>query len=110
MAGACESDRNVGGLANLPAERPSIDPDTPEKRKTKAFDWAALVARSVHPLKVAIIECLLWVEEPLSAIEMTQMFDGDYPLDLVKYHVGRLAKQGAVEVTDERRIRGAREK
>ena len=79
-------------------------------RTIETFDWGALVALSVHPLKVAIIECLLWVEEPLSATEMTQMFDSGYPLDLVKYHVGRLARQGVVEVTDERRVRGAREK
>jgi hypothetical protein len=102
--------RDVSDLASLPIERPSIDADARSDRAIDAFDWTALVAWSIHPLKVAIIECLLWVEEPLSVTEMTQIFDGDHPFDLVKYHVGRLVKLGTMEATDERRVRGTREK
>jgi hypothetical protein len=29
------------------------------------FDWSALVPRVAHPLRVAIVEALLWIDRPL---------------------------------------------
>lgn len=72
--------------------------------------WVELVGLSVHPLKVAILEALLWVREPLSASELTSMLDApEYELDHVAYHLGKLAKLDVVEPIRERRVRGARE-
>jgi DNA-binding transcriptional regulator GbsR (MarR family) len=61
-------------------------------------------------LKVAIIEALLWVHEPLSATELEEILeDGDYNLDMVLYHLRGLSRLGVVELTNTRRARGARE-
>lgn len=71
------------------------------------FDWAGLVPRFVHPLKVAIIEAMVWVDEPLSATDLTNAFLGEFHLSLVSYHLTGLAKAGAVEQVGERQVRGA---
>jgi hypothetical protein len=75
------------------------------------LDWAALVPRTVHPVKVSIIEAMEWIGEPVSATELTEMFEeseGHY-LSLVSYHMGGLVDLGAVEKISHRAVRGARE-
>jgi hypothetical protein len=76
-----------------------------------ALDWAALVPQIVHPVQVAIIEAMAWIEEPVSASELQDMFEeptGHY-LSLVSYHMGKLVDLGAVEKISHRPVRGARE-
>jgi hypothetical protein len=76
-----------------------------------ALDWTALVSLAVHPVKVAIVEAMEWLQEPVSASELTDMFedpDGHY-LSIVSYHMGRLVEMGALEKTGHRPVRGARE-
>lgn len=75
------------------------------------LDWTALVPLTVHPVQVAIIEALQWVEEPVSATELRDMFEepkGHY-LSLVSYHMGKLVELGAIEKISHRPVRGARE-
>ena len=75
------------------------------------LDWAALVPLTVHPIQVAIIEAMEWVEDPISATELRDMFEepkGHY-LSLVSYHMGKLVELGAVEAISHRAVRGARE-
>ncbi len=75
------------------------------------FDWASLVPRIVHPLKVAMIEALAWVEEPLSASDLTKVIDSErYGVANVSYHLNKLAEIDAIEVVGERQRRGALEK
>ena len=76
-----------------------------------AFDWAALVPRIVHPVKVAIVETLLWIGHPLSATELRDLFDEpEYCyLSIVSYHVGKLVEFGALRETGSRQVRGATE-
>lgn len=84
---------------------PTVNGDGP------VLDWAALVPLTVHPLQVTIIEAMEWIGEPVSATELTDMFqepEGHY-LSLVSYHMGKLVKLGAVEQTGHRPVRGARE-
>jgi hypothetical protein len=75
------------------------------------FDWEALVPLAIHPLRVAIIEALLWIGEPLSASNLTKIFD-DEKLNLpgVSYHVTTLAKGGVLEEAWQRPVRGSVEK
>jgi hypothetical protein len=76
-----------------------------------ALDWAALVPRTVHPVKVSIVEAMEWVGRPVSATELTDMFEegeGHY-LSIVAYHMTRLVDLGAVEKVNHRAVRGARE-
>ena len=71
------------------------------------FDWAGLVPHFVHPLKVSIIEAMLWVGRPLSATDLARVFLGEFDLSLVAYHLNKLAEAGAVELVEERQARGA---
>jgi hypothetical protein len=70
--------------------------------------WEAFVAHTVHPVKVAIVEALLWIGEPLSATQMEGSFDesGHY-LGIVSYHAKGLEEWGALVVADTRQVRGA---
>jgi Helix-turn-helix domain len=76
----------------------------------EAFDWSVLVPRVVHPLKVAIVEGLLWVKEPLSATDFEKVLDGKFSLSLISYHLLTLQEAGALEVVRRRQVRGAVEK
>lgn len=71
------------------------------------FDWAWLVPRLVHPIKVAIVEAMLWIDRPISASELEKVFDGEIGLGLVSYHMKELAKLGAIAKVGERQVRGA---
>jgi DNA-binding transcriptional ArsR family regulator len=72
-----------------------------------SFEWGSLVPRLVHPLKVAIIEALEWIEAPLSAKELDLVLDEEFGLSLVSYHLRKLAEVGAVEKVEQRAVRGA---
>lgn len=73
----------------------------------QTFQWDALVSRVVHPLKVAIIEALLWIGEPLSAKELDEVLDREWGLSLVAYHLRQLTKLEAIEPVRQQAVRGA---
>ena len=75
--------------------------------RSQHFNWDCLIAGIVHPVKVAIIEAMEWVELPLSPRELDQMFDEQFGLSLVSYHVRTLSEAGLVEKVRERPVRGA---
>jgi hypothetical protein len=75
------------------------------------FTWDAFVPYIVHPLKVSIVEALRWIDEPLSASDLTKVIDDEeYGLSHVSYHMVRLAGTGALEVVRTRPVRGSLEK
>lgn len=69
------------------------------------FDWAELVPRIVHPLRVTIIEALRWFEQPLSSKDLSGLLDES--LSIVSYHVGVLRRLGVIQVRSRRQVRGA---
>lgn len=72
--------------------------------------WGALVPHVVHPAKVAAIEAMLWMEQPLSCNQLVNLFDrDDLYLSLVSYHVGQLVKFGVLQRTGSCQRRGATE-
>lgn len=75
------------------------------------FDWAALVPRIVHPLKVAIVEALLYLGQPLSASQLRDLFmePSCHYLSIVSYHARELEKAGVIEEAGSRQVRGATE-
>jgi hypothetical protein len=76
-----------------------------------SFDWEALVPRVVHPLKVSIVEALLWVGRPLSASDLTKLLDDkEFGLSHISYHAVKLGEIGALKVVRMRQVRGATEK
>jgi hypothetical protein len=73
-------------------------------------DWGKVIATYVHPIKVAILEAMSWIGEPLSSTECSRMFPPRrHGLGVVSYHMADLLKAGLVEDTNERAARGARE-
>jgi hypothetical protein len=89
-----------------PRQRPTVAP-TPDGEEPASI-WDGLIARLVHPTKVAIIEALLWVEEPLSATELTRLLaDPSLYLAIVSYHAGGLAELGLLEVIARQQAEGA---
>ena len=75
-----------------------------------AFDWAALAPRLLHPMKVAIIEALLWIGKPLSAPQLAELFDDPPKRSSISYHLKELAALRVVRIVWSRPVRGAREK
>ncbi|HET8956076.1 MAG TPA: hypothetical protein VFN18_10500 [Solirubrobacterales bacterium] len=64
---------------------------------------------SVHPIKVAILEAMVWLARPVSPVELHKMFEYPDDLSTLSYHVARLLEMGAIEKISDRPVRGARE-
>jgi len=79
-------------------------------RDAPFFDWAIATARLVAPLKVAIIEALDWIGEPLSASDLSKILDGRFTLQAVAYNIRALAKAEVIVEVRERHVRGAVQK
>jgi hypothetical protein len=54
----------------------------------------------LHPIDVQIIEALQWIEQPLSADELSEVFDGEWSWAKVSHHIRRLDKLDAVELSE----------
>lgn len=75
------------------------------------FNWAWLVPRVIHPLRVAIIEALAYMDQPLSASDLQRLFGvEDLELSLISYHMNQLKKAEVVVKVDERQVRGSVER
>ncbi len=78
-------------------------------KEDEQFHWDLLIPHSVHPTKVAIIEAMAYLREPLSASQLTKLFGDKGKIDLahVSYHVVALADVGVLRVVRKRHVRGA---
>ena len=56
---------------------------------------------------MAIIEALIWVDQPLSPKELDHVFDGQFGVSLISYHMRKLADLGVVEKVHQQAVRGA---
>ncbi len=74
--------------------------------KGQHFEWDILVPHIIHPTKVAIIEAMGWIDEPVSPRDLHRSFAEELELPLVAYHVRGLAEIGAVRKVRERAVRG----
>jgi hypothetical protein len=74
------------------------------------FNWDILVPYLIHPVKVAIIEAMEWIEVPVSPRELDRVFDEQFGLSLVAYHMRTLAEVGVVEKVRQEPVRGAVQK
>ena len=76
-----------------------------------SFDWALLVPRVVSPVQVAIVEALVWLEQPLSSTELTKLFAEPKKLYLgvIAYHVRKLNELDVLSVAGNRQVRGSTE-
>lgn len=91
----------------LPLDREAEAKVDPGFDSGDGFEWERLVAVSLHPLKVAIVEALSWLRQPLSATELARMVGGGrYSRDLIQYHAGCLENWGVLAVAEVRRTQG----
>jgi DNA-binding transcriptional ArsR family regulator len=72
-----------------------------------SFDWEALVALLVHPVKVSIIEAMDWVAEPLSATDLDRILKGQIGVSLISYHLRKLVELGVIHPVRKETVRGA---
>ncbi len=63
--------------------------------RDNSWDWANVVPL-VHPVKVAIIEAMLWVGEPMSAVDIDRMHEASPGLTTVSYHLRNLALEFSI--------------
>ncbi len=91
--------------------RPSSTATLSEGNEPLPFDWGALVPFVIHPMRVAIIEALCWIGEPLSAIDFRRLFaDERYSTSYISYHLTELGKAGVLVQVGARRVRGLTKK
>jgi DNA-binding transcriptional ArsR family regulator len=74
------------------------------------FSWEELVPLLIHPLRVATIEALRHVGQPLSTTDLREVFDEDHPLSVISYHLATLVKVGAVVVVCQRQVGASTER
>jgi Helix-turn-helix domain len=73
--------------------------------------WVALAVRLLHPVQLQIIEAMRWIDRPLSASELVQIFAKEQRLSTIAYHVRRLAALGALRPIGRRHpVRGSVER
>lgn len=74
------------------------------------LDWGALVPLIVHKTKLVILEAMLWIDEPLSAVDVQEMYGGKKRINVssISYHLRSLALDHPVLfLYEEERVRGA---
>lgn len=72
-----------------------------------SFDWEALVALLIHPVKVAIIEAMSWIGEPLSATDMDRILKNQVGVSLISYHLRKLVELEVIKPVRQDNVRGA---
>jgi len=63
--------------------------------------WELYVASFVHPIKVAIMEILCWMDAPLSVVQFTKLCSSggeSFREAKVRYHLYQLVKVGVLEI------------
>ena len=93
-------------------------PEHPESMSGVAPDaglvFESLVAHVIGPIRLAAIEAMLWIEEPISTTLLTSVLeglevDGELYPGRISYHLRALAQYGLIEVVARRPVRGAHE-
>jgi hypothetical protein len=65
------------------------------------------VPHFLHPVKVAVLEAFMWMDQPLSPKELDLLFDQGDGVSLVAYHVRSLADACILEKARQKTVRGA---
>jgi len=65
----------------------------------------------IHETKLVILEAMLWIDEPLSAVDIERMCDEKLGKSAISYHLKRLAVDHRVlRLYGEEPVRGTRKK
>jgi hypothetical protein len=71
--------------------------------------WEVALYGTMHPLKVALVEAFAWVDQPLSPALVVHLFDGQFSINNIAYHVRCLAQAGVIHQVGSIPRRGATE-
>lgn len=79
--------------------------------RDEPLDWDAFVS-TVHPIRIAAVEAMQWIDEPFSAVDLDRMHGNDSPgVSAISYHLRALAFDLPVlRLYGEETIRGAKRK
>lgn len=70
----------------------------PESEDAFEEFWALMPANAVHPSRVPILEAFRWIREPLSPIDLVDLFDGEnITMWEAGHHLRALDRLGVVE-------------
>jgi hypothetical protein len=81
--------------------------EVPDDIRSRGFNGVEVGPTPIHR---AVIEAMAYIDRPLSASVMSEMFDWEWSLSRVSYHVTALARFGVLTKVEERPVRGAMEK
>lgn len=95
---AAEAKRMRGAARSRGSKR------TWEERRRR-FDWLELAIREINEKKVAIVEAMLWIDEDVSAVQLSRALG--LSIGVVSYHLSQLEEAGSVVRTRQRQVRGA---
>jgi DNA-binding transcriptional ArsR family regulator len=73
-------------------------------------DWSALLVLLLHDAQLQIIEAMRWIDRPLSASQLVQVFDGSAAVPAFSYHLRHLRKLGVVKRSWVKPVRGTKER
>lgn len=59
--------------------------------RDEPLDWDVLAPRTVHPIRVAAVEAMRWIDEPFSAVDLDRMHDDPPGVEAIAYHMRVLA-------------------
>jgi hypothetical protein len=76
-------------------------------RVKDSSSWETALFTLLHPLQIGTMEAMVWIDEPLSATVLVEIFCSDVPLSNVSYHLSRLVKGGVLREVSTRKVRGA---
>ncbi len=81
-----------------------------KSKNPSEWDWTTLVPAFVHPVRIQIIEAMLWIGQPMSAAELEGVFYGTVGLGSISYHLKTLANASILKCVRTRTVRGATER
>lgn len=83
----------------------------PTEHGPASVDWDGLLSGLLHSTQLQIIEAMHWIERPVSASQLVQVFDCDpKELSALSYHLRRLKALKIARLRSVKRIRGAKER
>jgi hypothetical protein len=88
---------------------PPVKPDAPGERAAQV--WEALAPRLVYPVKLTIIESLLWFDEPLSASKLARTLDDSkqHSVSTLAYHMRQMVDAGVLKPVGRCTVKGTTE-
>jgi hypothetical protein len=84
-----------GSPPNFIAPHQADPPMSPDPDFASEPVWSRVLSM-LHPVQIAVVEAFDWIDEPISATLLFDVFGRDVRLGTVAYHLRRLADAGVL--------------